>query len=200
MRPGLVAEMARSYRDPRASMARQLDGATEARTLFYLMAACFVLFVASVPQAIRTARLIDADEPVSAAIGAHLFGFLFLAPLLLYGLAALVHGFARLFGGRGSALAARTALFWSLLLLAPVALLAGLATALAEIAAGPAVLPWASLLGYAVLAMWLWLFAACLAEAEEFERSGRVAAVIAGSFGMVALLVALLAGGAPAGR
>jgi hypothetical protein len=199
MAHGLVADMARAYRNPRASMARQLDALAEPRALFYLMAACGVLFVASVPQAIRTARLIDAAEPVQAAIGAHLFGFLFVAPLMLYGVAAVAHGLARLCGGRGSALGARMALFWSLLLLAPVALMIALVTAMAEIAAGPAVLPWASVLGYAGLALWLWIFAGCLAEAERFERSGRVAAFVAGSFGVVAILVALLAGGAPAG-
>jgi hypothetical protein len=197
MARGLVADMARAYRDPRASMARQLHGAEETRALFYLMAACGVLFVASVPQAIRTALLIDADEPVHAAIGAHLFGFLFVAPLLLYGAALAVHGFARLCGGRGTPLGARVALFWSLLLLAPAALVIALLTAAAEIAAGPAVLPWASLLGYAGLALWLWIFAECLAEAERFERSGRVAVALAGSFGAIALLVALLARGAP---
>jgi hypothetical protein len=200
MARGLVADLVRAYPDPRASMARQMrEGLSEARALFYLMAACGVFFVASVPAAIRTAHRIDADEPVSAAIGAHLFAFLFLAPLLLYASAFLVHGAAWLAGGRGTPLAARTVLFWSLLVLAPVALAIALATALAEIALGPGVLPWASLLSYAGLALWLWVFAACLAEAEGFGHSGRVAAVVVAAFGLAALVVALLAGGAPAG-
>ena len=39
-------------------------------------------------------------------------------------------------------------------------------------------LPWLSVLGYAGLAFWLWLFAASLAEAEGFSATGRVAAVL----------------------
>jgi hypothetical protein len=200
MARGLVADLARAYPDPRAAMARQMrEGLSEARALFYLMAACGIFFVASVPAAIRTAQGIDADEPVSAAIGAHLFGFLFLAPVLLYVGALVVHSAARLTGGRGSALATRTATFWSLLMLAPVALAIALVSATAEIAVGPAVLPWTSLLSYAGLALWLWVFAACLAEAEGFGHSGRVALVVAAAFGAVALAVALITGGAPAG-
>jgi hypothetical protein len=195
-RRGLVADMLRAYPDPRAAMARQIrEGLAEPRALFHLMAACAIFFVASVPAAIRTARTIEAEDPVSAAIGAHLFGFLFLAPLLLYLAALLVHAVARLFGGSGSALAARAALFWSLLLLAPVALAIAVAGALGEIAAGPAVLPLLSVLGYAGLALWLWLFAASLAEAEGFSRSGRVAVFVAAAFGLAIGLVAALSGG-----
>lgn len=195
---GLVAEMLRAYPDPRAAMARQIEaGLTEPRALFHLMAACGVFFVASVPAAIRSARLIEADEPVTAAIGAHLFAFLFLAPILLYLAALGIHGLARLFGGKGSALAARAALFWSLLLLAPVALGIALVGALTEIAAGPAVLPLLSVLGYAGLALWLWLFAASLAEAEGFSRSGRVAAIVVAAFGLAIGLLAAVSGGAP---
>lgn len=196
---GLVAAMAAAYPDPRASMARQMaSGLAEARALFYLMAACGILFVASVPRAIRAARGIEADEPVSAAIGAHLFGYLFLAPLLAYAAALVVHWIARRFGGTGSALAARTAVFWSMLLAAPAALAIAVIGVLAEAAAGPAVLPWLGVLSYAGFAFWLWLFAACLAEAEGFRHSGRVAAVVVAAFGTVAGIVAVLAGGAVA--
>lgn len=199
MARGLVAEIFRAYPDPRAAMRRQIRaGLAEARALFHLMAACGLFFIASLPAAIRSARGIEADEPVTAAIGAHLFGFLFLAPLLLYLAGLAVHGIARLFGGRGSALAARSALFWSLLLIAPVALLLSLTGALAEIALGPLVLPWLSVLGYAGLALWVWFFAASLAEAERFEASGLVAAFVAGTFGLVVFVLAILAGNAAA--
>lgn len=199
MARGLVAEIFRAYPDPRAAMARQLRaGLAEARALFHLMVACGLFFVASLPAAIRTARGIEAEEPVTAAIGAHLFGFLFLAPLLLYVASLVVHVVARAFGGRGSALAARSALFWSLLLAAPVVLALSLAGALAEIAFGVAVLPWLSVLGYAGLALWVWFFAASLAEAEQFEASGLVAAFVAGAFGLVVFVLAILAGSAAA--
>lgn len=197
MARGLVADMVRAYPEPRAAMARQIGlGLAEPRALFHLLAACLVFFVASVPAAIRTARLIDAEEPVTAAIGAHLFAFLFLAPLLFYLAGLIMHGVARLFGGQGTALAARAALFWSLLLAAPVALAVALLGVVAEIAAGSAVLPVVSVLGYAGLALWLWIFAASFAEAEGFTRSGRVAAVLVAAFGLAVGLLAALAGGA----
>jgi hypothetical protein len=60
------------------------------------------------------------------------------------------------------------------------------------------VLPWLGVLSYAGFAFWLWLFAACLAEAEGFRHSGRVAAVVVAAFGTVAGIVAVLAGGAVA--
>lgn len=199
MARGLVAEIFRAYPDPRGAMRRQIRaGLVEARALFHLMAACGLFFMASLPAAIRSARGIDTEEPVTAAIGAHLFGFLFLAPLLLYVAGLIVHGIARLFGGRGSALGARSALFWSLLLAAPVALALSLIGVLVEIAAGPAVLPWLSVLGYAGLALWGWLFAASLAEVEQFEASGLVAAFVAAAFGLVVFVLAILAGGAAA--
>lgn len=196
---GLVAAMAAAYPDPRGSMARQIaSGLAEARALFYLMAGCGILFVASVPNALRAARDIEADEPVSAALGAHLFGYLFLAPVLLYGAALVVHWIASGFGGRGTALRARTAVFWSLLLAGPLALAIALVGVVAEVAAGPAVLPWAEILSYAGFAFWLWILAACLAEAEGFKSTGVVAAVVIAAFGGTAGLLALLAGGAAA--
>ncbi len=199
MARGLVAEMLRAYPDPRAAMRRQIRaGLAEPRALFHLMAACGLFFIASLPAAIRSARAIDTDAPVAAAVGAHLFGFLFLAPLLLYAAGLVVHGLARAFGGSGSALAARSALFWSLLLAAPVALALSLVGALAEIVSGSAVLPWLSVLGYAGLALWVWFFAASLAEAERFEASGLVAAFVAAAFGLVVFVLAVLAGGAAA--
>jgi hypothetical protein len=199
-RRGLVAAMADGYRAPRASMERMMaSGLQESRALFYLMAGCGLLFVASTPRALRSAAGIEETEtPVAAAVGAHLFAFLFLAPVLLYILAPVVRRTARAFGGRGTPLATRTALFWSVLLGGPIALAIALAGMLAEVAAGPAVLPWIGLLGYAGFAVWLWLFASCLAEAEGFRHSGRVAAVVAASFGLVAGLLAALAGGAAA--
>jgi hypothetical protein len=99
----------------------------------------------------------------------------------------------RLFGARPGFLAARAALFWSALMAAPVALLLAVVGVAAE--ARPALLPVASLLGYAGLAFWLWLFAASLAEAEGFAATGRVAAVLAAAFAGVAGLLGVVTGG-----
>jgi hypothetical protein len=189
--------MWRAYTDPRGAMAGQVaQGLSEPRALFHLVLACGLFFLASVPNALRTAQGLGIEDRVSAAVAAHLFAFVVVAPLLFYGLAALVHLIARGFGARGSFLAARAALFWTLLLGTPLALALALAGVVAE--AVPVVLPWVAWLGYAGLAFWLWLFAAGVAEAEGFVATLLVAAVLVAVFAAAAAVLRVLAGGAAA--
>jgi hypothetical protein len=195
MAEGLVDAIVRGWRDPRGAMAREVArGLSEPRALVHLMLACGLLFVASLPNAVREARGLAIADPVEGAVSAHLFAWLALAPLLAYGLAALVHLAALGFGGRGGFLAARSALFLSALLAAPLALALALLGVAAELAA-PVLLPLTAWLGYAVLAFWLWLFAAALAEAEGFPATGRVAAVVAAAFAGLAGVLGFAAGG-----
>lgn len=189
---GVVAAIARAYRDPRGAMAEQrAEGLTEPRALMQLFLACFLGLVASLPQAVRQAQRIETDDPLTAAVAAHVFGFIFVAPLLAYGFAALVHLAARAFGARDGYLPARAATFWSLLLAGPLALALALLGAGAEMAGLPRT-PWLGLLEYAAFAFWIWLFAATLAEAEGFRAAGRVAAAMA----LVAIALALGLGAA----
>ena len=196
MSNSLVEAVAGAYRAPRAAIARELGrGVSEPRSLFYLMLASAVFFVASMPNAVRESQRLDVDDALQAAISAHLFGYLAMAPLLAYAFAALVHFVARAFGGVADFGATRLAVFWAMLLGAPIALALSLLGMFAEIAAGPRRLPWLELVGYAGLAFWLWLFAASIAEAEGFASTGRVAAVLVGAFAAIAGLLAVLAGG-----
>ena len=191
-RRGLVDTIWGGWRNPRRAMAAELAGGPrEARSLLHALVACGLLFVASLPNALREARGLDIEDPVAGAVAAHLFGYVALAPLLLYGLAAAVHLAARAFGATGNFAAARAALFFSVLLAAPLALVLALVGVAAE--ARPALLPWVSWLGYAGLALWLWLLAASLAEAEGFPATGTVAAVVAAAFAGIAGLLALVA-------
>lgn len=197
MSGGLVDAIARAYRDPRGAMARQVaEGLSETRAFRHLSLACGIGFVASLTCAAREAAgLRDVPDPVTGVIAAHLFGYLFVAPLLLYGLAAFLHLVARGFGGRGGWLGARAALFWSALLAGPLALALALARVLAEAVGAPGLLPPLGLLGYAGLGFWLWLLAASLAEVEGFAATRRVAAALALGFASVALGVAGAAAG-----
>lgn len=198
MSNGVVAAMARAYRDPRGAMAAQITaGLSEVRGMVYLFLGCGLAFVASLPNAIRAARGLSIEEPLAGAVSAHLFGYFFIAPLLLYGLAAGIHLIARLFGARGGFLSARVALFWSVLLGGPIAMALAMLGMIGEAAFGGRLLPLLGLAGYAGLAFWLWLFAATLAEAEGFSATGRVAAVLAVVFAGVALSVTLLTQGLP---
>ena len=178
----LVAEMGPAYRRPRAAMARQLAaGLSEGRALFHLGLAC----IASVPSALERAASIDADDPVNAAIAAQIFGFIVLLPMIAYGLAALMRGVSRLIGGSGSGLAMRSALFWSMLLAAPIALLLAAFGSLARsgVEGVASVSVW---IGYVALGYWFWLLAAAVAESERF-RTRSVFLVFCLLFGLVAV-------------
>lgn len=194
-----MAAMSRAYRDPRTEMARQIDeGLKEARALMHLTLACLLGLVASLPNAVRGAGRLEVEDALAATVAAHVFGYVFVAPLLLYGCAALLHLASRVFEGQGGFLGARAALFWAAALAGPIALAVALVGVAVEIVAGPRMLPAVDYLGYAGMAWWLWLFAACLAEAEGFGATHRVAAVIAvAALGFAAGLRALT-GGAPA--
>ncbi len=173
------------------------DGLNEPRALAHLVGACFLLLVASLPNAVREARVVDIEDSLSGVIAAHLFGYMFVLPLILYGVAALAHLASLAFGGGGGYLAARSALFWTVLAGAPVALALALYGVAAEAIAGGARLPWLSLPGYAGLAFWIWLYAGALAEAEGFASTGRVAAALVAVFGVMAAIAAIVAGGSP---
>jgi hypothetical protein len=82
------------------------------------------VFIAQLPRLAREAHL--QGEDLDMLMGASLMGWVFIAPLLLYVLAALSHLVAKLFRGKGSHYGARLALFWALLASSPLMLLNGL--------------------------------------------------------------------------
>jgi hypothetical protein len=154
------AEIIESYRRPRRVFRRRLErGADEGQALACLMGACALIFLSQWPGLSRAAHL-DPAVPLEARLGGALMATMFLLPLIAYGLAALSHLLARLFGGRGSYFTARLALFWAMLAVSPVMLAQGLFSALA----GPGPLP--ALLGLGVLAAFLVLWLGALIEAE----------------------------------
>lgn len=157
----VTTEILRTYRTPGAVLRRRLqDGVREDRALAVLMGACLVIFVAQWPRLAREAHL-DPAVPLDARIGGALLGWLFLAPLFFYLLAALSHLVARLFGGQGSFHSARVALFWSLLAAAPLFLLNGLVAGLL----GPSLA--LTFTGVVLLAVFLAIWFLSLAEAER---------------------------------
>lgn len=114
-----------SYRNPGAVVRRRLaDGVREDRALVIVMLGCVLMFVAQWPRLARDSFVDGGD--LQMRLGGALLGLVFIAPLLLYVLAAGVHLLARLFGGAGSGYATRYALFWALLASSPLVLLHGL--------------------------------------------------------------------------
>lgn len=114
-----------TYRGPGAVIRDLLAlGPREDRALAYLMAACAIVFVAQMPRLAREAHL--TGQELNMLLGATLMAWLFIAPLLLYIVAALSHLAARALRGVGSFYGARLALFWALLASSPLILLHGL--------------------------------------------------------------------------
>ncbi|WP_425090216.1 YIP1 family protein [Tropicimonas sp. S265A] len=154
-------EIIRAWGAPRAAIRRQLaGGVNEGRALVYLMIACLLIFVAQWPRLSREAFL-NPEVPLDARIGAALLGWIFIAPLMFYGIAAISHLVSRLAGGQGTFFGARLALFWSLLVISPIVLLLGLVTGF--IGPGPA----ANATSLLLLLGFLYIWCSSLMEAER---------------------------------
>ncbi len=156
----ITSDIVESYRRPRAVLRRRIEGSDEGRALAVLMGACLLIYVSQWPSLARAAEL-DPAIPLDARLGGALMATIFVLPLLAYGLAFLSHGVARLFGGRGTGLAARIALFWSLLAVSPLMLFQGLVGGL--VGPGPAL----TVTGAGVALAFLYLWANALIEAER---------------------------------
>jgi hypothetical protein len=165
---GVVVDIARTYRHgPRPVVARHLGrGPQEARALAVLMLGCGLVWLAQWPRLMREAQagLPDPQASFQQLAGTAFVTWLFLMPLVFFGLAALANLASRALGGRGEPWSARVALFWAWLAASPVALVAGLAAGLTG----------ASPLANVLAILWIGLFAAFWA-AGQGEASGRVA-------------------------
>lgn len=138
-------------------------GPREDRALAILMGACLLVFIAQWPAISRRAHLEELE--LNALLAGALFGWLFIAPLGLYLLAALSHLVAKLFGGKGGWYGARLALFWSLLASTPLILLNGLVAGF--IGKGAAL----SIIGLAWFGVFLWFWLSSLKVAEQGDRA-----------------------------
>ncbi|MDF0599453.1 YIP1 family protein [Psychromarinibacter sp. C21-152] len=162
----VTTDIAGMYVRPRAVVRRLLSmGQREDRALLYLMLSCGLIFVAQWPRLSREAYL-DPEVPLQALIGGALLAWLFLAPLILYALAALTRIVARVLGGQGTWFTARLALFWSLLAAVPAWLLTGLVAGF--VGPGPAL----SLTGALAFGVFLLFWGLSL---WETERTGLLA-------------------------
>ena len=122
----ITSDIVATYRHPRRVMRRLLNrGVSEGQALAIIIGACFVIFVAQWPRLSREAHL-NPEIPLDARLGGALMGVMIIAPLLFYGIAAVSHLIAKLFGGEGDWLGARIAFFWALLSTGPMWLLQGI--------------------------------------------------------------------------
>ena len=115
-----------SWRRPRVVVRKLLaQGQRDDRALVFLMLGCALICLSQLPSIVRSVEF-GQGEPFEAQLGGVIMAWLFIAPLVLYGIAAASHILARLFRGRGAFHSARLALFWSLFAASPLWLLAGL--------------------------------------------------------------------------
>ena len=149
-----------TYRGPGRVVHRLLgQGIREDRALIYLMIGCLMVFVAQTPRLARQAYL--TGEDLAMLMGATLLAWLFIAPLLLYAIAAISYLIARAVGSKITAYGARMALFWALLASSPVILLWGLTAGFI----GPGI----EMTGVGILwlGLFLWFWAAGLRAAAK---------------------------------
>jgi len=167
-------------------MVRRLAQGVDERIAFvYLAVASILGFVAQLPGLVRLSREPDpefeaailseservgvaiptdiADAKFEALFSGAIMGWIFIVPIFLYILAFLSRQVARLFGGRGTGLRARVALFWSALAVTPAMLLLGLTSGF--VGAGPA----QGLVATGTLCafIWIWLNSLYVAETPE---------------------------------
>jgi hypothetical protein len=159
----VARDIVATYRGPRRVVRRLLDmGLREDRALAILIAGCAVVFIAQWPRLAREAHL--TGQELNPLLGGALLAWIFIAPLMLYALALLSHGIARLVGGQGSAYGARLALFWALLAASPLILLHGLVAGF--IGPGPGLQG----VGLIWCGVFLWFWLSGLREAEWSRR------------------------------
>lgn len=165
----LVSGILRAYAAPRQAFAAELARLSEPRSLMLVMLFCLLTYIARLPELAMTSAL-AGDDPATARgrYGAMFVATMMMAPMVLYGLAALSHLVLRPFGGQGSWASARLALFWSALVTAPLVLIGG---ALKVFSPGPAFL----VVQLATAVVFFWQWAACLSVAEFGGRQKRPA-------------------------
>ena len=156
----VVSDIVQSWRSPRAVIVRHLQRRpTEGFAFSLLVAFLLLAFVAQWPAMSRAAYLAPEAGLTQRMVAA---GLALLASIpLWYGLAGLSHLVAHRFGGKGSYLGARLALFWALLSVAPLMLLQGMLSGFA----GPGLL--ATVAGFVVLGGFLYLWLNMLIAAES---------------------------------
>ncbi|SDE89965.1 hypothetical protein SAMN05421538_11428 [Paracoccus isoporae] len=121
---GLVPRILASWWRP-GEVVRGLHPLREGAMLAVLMAAMLVFLIAQAPGHARAAEL-DHGVPLGGRMAGAAMAVLFVMPLLAYATAWVVQILSRLTPWAISGPAARLALFWALLAIAPAMLLSGL--------------------------------------------------------------------------
>lgn len=154
----LTGAILQSWRSPRRVLAALLaQDRREGRLLMYLTLGLGLVFVAQWP---RLARQATPEVGLDALMAGALFGIMFIGPLLMYGIGALLALVMRM-AAPVEGFAVRLALFWAILATSPLVLAQAALAALA----GPGALALGT--GLVVLAAFAVLLVAGLRVALE---------------------------------
>lgn len=148
--PGLIPRLAMGWRAP-ARTVRSLRGMRDPALLALLLGTLAMYFVAQWPAHVRAAE-VDPSIPLGARLGGALMATMFLMPLVVYLLAALSGVIARAFGWTGTGADARLALIWTMAVVTPLMLLAGLTQGI--VGPGPTADLAQGIAGAAFLVLW----------------------------------------------
>ena len=156
----ILADITQAYKGPRREMRHQLSIVTEPRILMLAFLFCLLSFVARMPELAKISHL-AGDDPATmrARFGGMFVATVFMAPLMLYGIAALSHLVMKALGGQGTWQGARLALMWAALVTCPLMLLSGIFKVYT-----PSPVFFVATCVTAVVFLWQWF--SCLAEAE----------------------------------
>lgn len=124
----IALDIVRTYRAPKEVQMRQMRAGdnSEGRALAVLMGACFLLFVATLPNMSRQAFL-DPSITFQERMAGAFFAWLLMMPLAFYCFSLLVKLVLMVLRVEAPAHHVRMAIFWALLASSPLWLLSGLA-------------------------------------------------------------------------
>ena len=121
----LVHNIWDSYRRPQAFFDRLTQQEHAEKTaLGFLATGCALAFISRWPDLARQSHL--TEQPLDMMLGGALFGWIFVAPILLYALGGLLTLVMSLLGAKACGPQVRIALFWSFLATGPLLLIYGL--------------------------------------------------------------------------
>ena len=156
----VTADIIETWRRPGVVAHRLMARGRSEPFVFSFLLTFLLLALAAAAPGLARQSVLAPEMPLLPRLYAAALGLLATIPLW-YLLAAIGHVVARLLGGKGSYYGGRLAMFWSLLAMAPAMLVQGLVQGLI----GPGLA--ANLLGLAILAGFLAIWALTLAEVER---------------------------------
>jgi hypothetical protein len=132
---GVVSDIMRTYRTPRAVLRHRIGPEENERTaLATIMIACFLIFIAQWPRLSREA--FEAGQDLEMMVGGTLLAWIFIMPLVFYIIAGVLFAILKLARRPAVPYEVRMATFWALLAATPLWLFYGLTNGFLEAGAG----------------------------------------------------------------